>query len=58
MRAPTAKPHVRFYTTITAEADELRRRLQSRLSCSANELAERALQALDAEQRADAEPAK
>jgi hypothetical protein len=51
MRKPPAKPVVRFYTNISVEADALRRRLQTRLNYSANELAERALRSLAAEQR-------
>lgn len=52
-----ALPKVRFYTVISVEADELRRRLQAQLRCSANQLAERALQSLAAEEIERAMPA-
>jgi hypothetical protein len=43
-----AEPKVRDYREISVEADRLRRELQARLKCSANELAERAIHALAA----------
>jgi hypothetical protein len=46
MRQP-AKPMVNFYTRISVEADERRRRLQTQLECSAGQLAEQALQSLE-----------
>jgi hypothetical protein len=45
-----AQPKVRFYTCISIQADELRRHLQAQMRCSANQLAERALRSLAAEQ--------
>jgi hypothetical protein len=52
MRTP-AKPKVNFYVQVPMEVDDLRRRLQAKLGCSANRLAEEALRAL--EDRLDAE---
>jgi hypothetical protein len=46
----TARVQVRFYTLVSPEADELRRRLQAKLQISANQLAERALRSLALEQ--------
>jgi hypothetical protein len=43
-----AEPKVRDYREISVEADALRRHLQAKLKCSANELAERAIHALAA----------
>jgi hypothetical protein len=40
-----AEPKVRDYREISVEADALRRQLQAKLKCSANELAERAIHA-------------
>jgi predicted RNA-binding protein Jag len=53
-----ALPKVRFYTVISIEADELRRHLQAQMRCSANQLAERALRSLAAEQIEPATPAE
>jgi predicted RNA-binding protein Jag len=58
MRKPPAKPVVRFYTNISVEADALRRHLQAQMRCSANQLAERALRSLAAEQIEPATPAE
>jgi hypothetical protein len=52
-----AKPKVRAYAEISPEADEIKQRLLLKLNCSANQLAERALRALDAEQRRAEDPA-
>jgi hypothetical protein len=43
-----AEPKVRDYREISVETDALRRQLQAKLKCSANELAERAIHALAA----------
>jgi hypothetical protein len=53
-----AQPKVRFYTCISIEADVLRRRLQAYMQCSANQLAERALRSLAADQIEKAPPAE
>jgi hypothetical protein len=42
----TAKPKVNQYRTVSIEADELSRRLQDEIGCSANQLAEMAIYAL------------
>jgi hypothetical protein len=51
-----ARPKVRFYAEVSPEADGIKQRLLTELNCSANELAERGLRALDAEQRRISEP--
>ena len=50
MRRIRPQPTMRFYTLISIEADELRRRLQDELQLSANAVAERAIYALAVEQ--------
>jgi hypothetical protein len=47
MRRLEAQPHYNFFARVNAETNERRRRLQSRLNCTAAELVTRALRKLD-----------
>jgi hypothetical protein len=54
----TSKPVISFYTRISLESEELRRKLEARLGLTASGLLERALQALAKELETTAEPAE
>ena len=57
MRINARKPAVAIYGRISVDADEIRRRLESKLGLSAAKLIERAFAALDREESSQ-EPAE